>query len=227
VLGFKAYSATPLTITVRVNGTGGNSCEVEVYLDGNGWQNCTVALPDHEAPGDLPQLSGSPWGLVGSSCTGIDFLCTRSSAGTTNFDFRIDDVQWSGYPRTCRARVDTAFGCTPAERDAAYSYGLTEEATWLLLVIRQHCGCHPSEIIARRATMSWGQICAYYGLDWATIVAEMWDLADGAGLEPEPGTPEQILRDLQNNTPPAPVSAPTVTPYVPVGPMALPPAGDC
>lgn len=227
LLGFKAYSLSPLTITVRVNGTGGNSCQVDVYLDGNGWQNCTLALPTHEDPGDLPQLSGSPWALVAGGCTGIDFHCTRSTGGTTPFDFRIDDVQWGGYPTNNRDRVLSWCGCTQSDLDEAYSYGLGEQAVWILLVIRQHCGCHPHDIMALRSTMSWGQICTNYGTDWATVIDEMWNQCEAAGMQPDDPTLDEIYPALRNAVPtPVPVY-PYPTPYVPRGPMGVSLPGDC
>jgi hypothetical protein len=227
LLGFEAYSTSPLTITVRVDGAGGNSCQVDIYLDGGGWQNVTIALPTHEDPGDLPQLSGSPWSLVSGSCTGIDFLCTRSTAGTTSFDFQIDDVQWGGYPTNNRTRVLSWCGCTQSDLDEAYSYGLGESAVWILLVIRQHCGCHPHDIMALRATMSWGQICANYGTTWSTVVDDMWTQCQGAGMDPDDPTLDQIYPALRNAVPTPQPNYPVPTPYVPRGPLGLSLPGDC
>lgn len=224
-LGFRAYSASPMTLTVEVQGDGGTAA-VQVYLDGGGWQNVTVLTPDHQAAEGQLQLAGGVWAQTFAGCRRIRFLATHDQAGTLPFDFRIDDVRWRALPRHSQGRIAAAFSMSLAQVREAYSFGLTEEATWQLLVLARRCGCSPTTVLSLRSTMSWGQIAANYGTTWAATVTEAWDDADAAGLEPEEPTMEQILRVLRNGAPTT-SPLPTVTPYVPLGPMALPPAGGC
>jgi hypothetical protein len=48
-----------------------------------------------------------------------------------------------------------------------------------------------------RLTMSWDQICAYYGLDWSTFVADLQTRVNT--LLPEIDTPIMILRAAAND----------------------------
>lgn len=224
-LGFRAYSATPLTVTVEVEGPGG-TFSAQVYLDGNGWQDCSVATPDHATPGDLPQLAGgADWAATLGACTGLNFVVRQDVAGTLPFDFRVDDLQWQGYPAgPSRSRLAAVFGVSLATVQAAYDYGLDAHGTWVLLVLSRRCGCHPSLIMAQRATMSWGQVAIAYGTTWADVLAEIEADAAAAGLDPSAPSMEELLRSLRNGTPSV-APLPTPTPYVPPGPIVLPPPG--
>lgn len=224
LLAFRAYSATPLTLTVEVDGAGG-LCSVTVYLDGTGWQDITVATPDHATPGDLPQLSGGTWAGTISACTAIRFLCRQDVAGTLSYDFKIDDVRWSGYAAgPSPSRLASIFGCTLTQVQEAQAYGFDQRGLWTLLVILHHCGCHASDVMAQRATLNWGEVCAHYGLTWTSVLTELQSNADAAGVVPELDSLDGYLRHLQNGAQ-SPAPLPTATPYVPPGPLALPTAG--
>ncbi len=59
------------------------------------------------------------------------------------------------------------------------------------------CGCQPSDIMQLRLTMSWDEICAHYGLDWAAFAADLQTRINT--LLPEIDTPNMIMRAAAND----------------------------
>jgi hypothetical protein len=230
-LAFRLNGTAPgLTLTVQVIG-GGTVYEAVVPLSGTSWADITIATPDNEVPDDMPQftfVSGVPaWSGVVGQITAIRFILTLPTAGSAPYDIQVDDLRWGAYGAGASdSQLADAFGVSLAWTRACRGYGLSDDAMWALLVLAKHCGCHPSTVLALRATMSWGQIAALYGMTWEQCLDEAWDLAEARGLRAAQPMPEQLLRVLRNSLP-VTDPLPTVTPYVPLGPIALPPAGGC
>lgn len=190
------------------------------------WTDVTVAMPDDQTPGNLPQLAAdptdpptAPWAQAIGAVTGIGI----QPVGPGAFDFTVDDLCWgSAGSGASPSQVAAALGASLSDVEEAYSYGLDDLSTWILIILSHQCGCHPHTVMALRATLSWGQIAAQYNTTWEAVT----DAALAAGLDPDPGQPEQLLRTLRNG-PPDVTPLPSATPYVPIGPLVLPPAGGC
>jgi len=231
-------AARTLTFHLLNNGPAGISYElvvasgatyfvVVVRASASGvWADVTVATPDNENPGSLPQLQplgGAVWSSVISQVTQLQV----TPLVTGSFDFTVDDFTWGAPPSGASpSQVGNAFSAPLTDVQQAYSYGLDDQATWILIVLSRHCGCHPSTVMGWRATMSWGEMAVQAGTTWAAVLAEVDADMAAAGLSAAQPQPDQLLRTLRNG-PGDTTPLPTPTAYVPTGPLVLPPAGGC
>ena len=217
-------------LKVTVNTAYGDFSAVVTVPATGVWTDVTVSLPDDQAPGALPQLQPDaldpptqPWAVAIQSCTGISIQPAAAGA----FNFTVDDVQWGvAVTGASPSQVAAALGVSLADVEEAYSYGLGDQGTWILLILSKHCGCHPHSVIALRSTLSWGQIAVQEGSTWTAILAEVNADMLAAGLVPQPPTLDQMLR-TETNGPPSTTPLPSPTPYVPSGPVVMPAPGGC
>jgi sugar lactone lactonase YvrE len=197
-----------------------------------GWQDITVYFPDVNASSADLQLSQNPvvptasWSTCLQNATGISIGPLASSTIDQNFDFSVDDIRFSNSARTNNyLAVADALGVDLTTVQDAYGLGLDEYLTWLVIRISKKCGCHPHDILALRATLSWGDICLKYGLTWSSVIADVDNRTGAAGLTPMEPNSDQSQRSCVNDG----VSpTPTPQPVVPFSTVTLQPTpGAC
>ena len=105
-----------------------------------------------------------------------------------------------------------AFGCTIQFVDACRALNLDFATSYLIMRLGATCGCQPSDIMQLRLTMGWDEICAYYGFDWTTFVADLQTRI--ATLKPEVDTPNMIMRTAANDPNQYPIEIPTPMPDI-------------
>jgi hypothetical protein len=115
--------------------------------------------------------------------------------------------------------VAAALGCAVQDVDAVRQLYLDPYTSYLILWILGRCGCHLQDILTLRLTMGWDEICATYGLDWATCQADLDNRT--AALLPEVTTVNQIVRGDANDLTYFPIEVPP-TAAVPGQPLNLP-----
>jgi hypothetical protein len=111
-----------------------------------------------------------------------------------------------------------AFGCNTTVVQQCRDLNLDIYTCYMIMRICALCGgCQPADIMLLRLTMGWDEICAYYGITWATFTADLQLRMDT--LQPEIITPNQIIRGAANDPTafpqddPAPNMPNTVTNY--------------
>jgi hypothetical protein len=188
-----------------------------------GWQDIYFMFPDVTVgPNDLQLRQagfGQPWAW--NWCVNLLQSVTiepaASTSGPVSFDFSVDDVVLA-QTMTRRANpltLASAFGLPLATVLDAQSLNLGDYATWIILDLAAHCGCSPHTVYALRGSMSWGQICASYGLSWPTVLAETEGKAATAGLQAAELDPSQAFQDALNQGAVLPTATPA--PYLPSG----------
>jgi hypothetical protein len=115
-------------------------------------------------------------------------------------------IIYANSPGACSA----AFGCSISFVNACRALYLDFETSYIIMRLGATCGCQPSDIMQLRLTMSWDEICAHYGLDWATFVADLQTRV--ATLAPEIDTPTMIMRADANDPSQFPMTQPVAMP---------------
>jgi hypothetical protein len=114
---------------------------------------------------------------------------------------RASEAQGSAYqPLTVVAAAMRVSSETAVQ---ARSQNLEEALSWVIMLMAKRCACPVSELMQRRKAMSWGQVAASAGYDWAELLEEARLRAEAAGIEPGLATAEQITRSISNDPAPS------------------------
>ena len=193
------------------------------------WHQVTVYFPDVSGPSFTPQFvasAGTPaWSVGVFDIRSINFDIVASASAAQSFGFSVDDIHL-GEPQSNNSPVQiaTALGVTAAQVSDAYSYGLDEQLTWIVLLLAKDCGCSPDQIMTDRQTNSWGGVAVAVGTTWPAVLAQL--ATASAGLNPPIQSMADGDRSLING--PLPTPGPVAQFYVPASGFVVPtPTGSC
>jgi len=120
----------------------------------------------------------------------------------------------SGHPyRNSDDDVALAIGCHPTVVAQCRALYLDCSSTCMVLRITVLGNCSVAEVMQRRLTMGWDEICDFYGIDWSTFVVDL--RARVGTLEPEMDTPNQMMRGAANDPDAFPIVQPVPMPNHP------------
>ncbi len=107
--------------------------------------------------------------------------------------------------------VSGVIGCTDQVVVDTRALDLDTGTSYLVMRITALCGgCTVADIMNLRLTRGWDQVCANYGIDWATFAADLQ--ARENTLIPEFETANQILRAAANDPNAFPIEIPVAMP---------------
>lgn len=108
----------------------------------------------------------------------------------------------------------SAFGCTVTCVEQCRALYLDQMTSYIIMRICALCGgCQPADLMQLRATgLGWDEICAHYGIDWATFTTDLQTRINT--LLPETDSPCQLLRGAAYNPNPYPIEYPTPMPDI-------------
>lgn len=169
--------------------------------------------PTIAANGDLTGVdsNGVPAVFVGAPVTGAVItigapLPTPTSTATFSATPTPPGPVTLTYVNT-EGACSAAFGCSLTVVEACRQLNLDPTTSYMMMRICALCGvCQPSDIMTLRLTMGWDEICANYGIDWSTFVADLETRLQP--LAPEIVTPNQIIRAAANDPAQFPISNP-------------------